>query len=367
MPAARYAARFEDLTDPAALGPRWRAVEAVADDPSFFLRWTWIGNWIDALATAGIALPQLLVIEEEGRDIALALIGRGRARRKLGVMPALWLNESGDREGDRPFIEYNGLISRKGCELASVHAFCESMALRRDWCLLQLSALRFGSPLTGVPGIRRRTIRDASAARYVDLEAVRSVNGDYLSLLGAGTRAQIRRSLKDEPGTISIDTAHDPATADQWLDAMRHLAIGRHADNAWESAFFRNFARRVVLAGLKDGSVELLRLAGGGEALGYLLNFVSAGRVMNYQSAFAPPRAAKSKPGLMCHSAAVAHYAVRGLDRYSFLAGKDRYKENLSTHGEELIWWTLERFDWRLEAEAVARRLFRVRRSNPAG
>ena len=69
----------------------------------------------------------------------------------------------------------------------------------------------------------------------------------------------------------------------------------------------------------------------------------------------------------MCHSAAVAHYAARGVDRYSFLAGKDRYKENLSTHGEELIWWTLERFDWRLEAEAVARRLFRVRRSNPAG
>lgn len=80
---------------------------------------------------------------------------------------------------------------------------------------------------------------------------------------------------------------------------------------------------------------------------------------MNYQSAFAVPRTAKSKPGLMCHAAAVTHYATRDLKHYSFLAGKDRYKHSLSTGAEELHWWVLERFDWRLEAEAVLRKLFR--------
>ena len=80
---------------------------------------------------------------------------------------------------------------------------------------------------------------------------------------------------------------------------------------------------------------------------------------MNYQSAFAEPRTAKSKPGLTAQAAAVMHYASRGLARYSFLAGRDRYKQSLSTDADVLHWWTLERFDWQLELEALARRLLR--------
>jgi CelD/BcsL family acetyltransferase involved in cellulose biosynthesis len=89
------------------------------------------------------------------------------------------------------------------------------------------------------------------------------------------------------------------------------------------------------------------------------VNFVHRGVAMNYQSAFADPSGAKDKPGLLCHAAAVGHYAGRGLDRYSFLAGKDRYKQSLSTCEERLEWWLVERFSPRLEAEALLRRLLR--------
>lgn len=360
--------RLEDLSGPAGLEPRWRAVEASAKAPSFFLGWTWMGSWLGALAAAGIALPRLLAVEEDGRDVALALIGQGRARRRLGAIPALWLNECGNREGDRPFIEYNGLLCRAGREADGVRAFCGALARWRGWSVLHLSGVDGDCPLGDIAGVRRRSVRDVAPAYFVDLHAVRVAGGDYLSLLSANARGQIRRSLKEEAGELAAEAAADAATAEAWLAEMRRLNTGRHADNAWDSAFFRDFARRIAVAGLADGSVEVLRIACGGDAIGYLMNFVHGGRAMNYQSAFAPPCAAKSKPGLMCHMAAVARYAGRGLDRYSLLAGKDRYKQSLSTGAEELQWRTVERFDPRLEAEAVLRRLLqRQIFTSPAG
>ncbi|MFO1259518.1 MAG: GNAT family N-acetyltransferase [Sphingomonadaceae bacterium] len=352
-------AHFEKITDLETLGVRWQALESKANPQSFFHRWTWMGSWLSALHAAGIEWPQLFVIGNSASDEGLALIGEGRARRKLGSVPALWLNETGDTDGDRAFIEYNGLLCTREKLPLCVHAFCEAIEARDDWSALYLSGLGFGAMLTEVHGVRRRVIRDASPAYYVDLAAVRSAGGDYLSLLSANTRGQIKRSLKDEPGEINVEKANDRNTIENWLEDMRRFNIDHHADNAWESRFFRDFVQRLALAGLADRSVELLRLSSEAETLGYLLNFVWAGRAMNYQSAFAVPRTAKSKPGLMCHAAAVTHYATRDLKHYSFLAGKDRYKHSLSTGAEELHWWVLERFDWRLEAEAVLRKLFR--------
>lgn len=351
-------AHFETITDLNSLEARWRALETEAKPASFFLHWTWMGSWLSAMHHAGTGLPQLLIISDGMRDEGLALIGEGMAQRKLGSVPALWLNESGDADADRPFIEYNGLLCAKERMPLCVHAFCEAVEARDDWSVLHLSGLGFGALLTEVHGVRRRVIRDASPAYYADLRAVRNVGGDYLSLLSANARGQIKRSLKDEPGDLSIDVA-DKASVESWLAAMQQLNVGRHADNAWDNGFFQDFVRRITYAGLADGSVELLRISSGAGTLGYLLNFVWADRAMNYQSAFAEPRTAKSKPGLMCHTAAVEHYAARDLKLYSFLAGKDRYKHSLSTGAEELHWWALERFDWRLEAEAMARTLFR--------
>lgn len=354
------AARFEEIANPAALGRRWRAVEQAADAPSFFLCWTWIGSWLDALAAAGIPLPRLLAIGDVQTDIGLALIGEQRVRRLFGAVPAIRLNECGVPEGDRPFIEYNGLLARAGAEAEAGRAFCGALAARKDWRALYLSGLESSAaPMPDLTGIRRRTLRDAAPVRFVDLDAVRGKDSDYLALLSANTRNQIRRAMREDGTVRTIGRAQDTETADRWLAEMCCLNTGKHRDSAWHSAFFRDFAGRLVRAGLADGSVDLLRLSAGADVTGYLLNFVRAGQAMNYQSAFAPPRSAHSRPGLIAHTAAVTHYAALGLARYSFLAGRDRYKQSLSTNAEKLHWWTLERFDWRLEAEALTRRLLR--------
>lgn len=347
-------ARFFSMPDRAELAERWRSLEG-RSDASFFLRWTWVAAWLESYAPS---VELLAVTDDAGRDVALALMGRSRTSRLLGRAATLHLNQSGDPVADRPYVEYNGLLAERGREGDAVAAALASIARRRDWRVLRLSGIRPGSPLLALPS--RRAIRtDLSPVYQVDLEAVRSVQGDYLSLLSANTRSQIRRAMKDHGGPLPDVATAAPKDVDPWLDEMASLNGGRHADNAWDDEGFRRFIATIVRDGLSSGSVELLRFSDAGGVVGLLVNFVQEGQAMNYQSAFASPRTAKDKPGLLCHAAAVDHYAGRGLSLYSLLAGKDRYKQSLSTREEALEWWQIERFSPRLEAEALLRRLLR--------
>jgi hypothetical protein len=347
-------ARFEPLPDLARLESRWRALESTSD-ASFFLGWTWIGSW---LASTG-ARPDMLTIEQDGKDIALALVGHSIDRRALGGVPTLWLNQAGDVEADRPFIEYNGLLVNSSHSSAANNAAIGAIMARGDWKALRLSGVMPPPSLKRDAGFRRWTCRDTSPVCFIDLDAVRTANGDYLSLLSANSRNQIRRSYKELAGPVTVNAARDAAQIEEWLEAMRQLNAGRHADNAWDSKNFRDFARTICVNGLANDETELLEVRGGEAVIGYLLNFKYRGRAMNYQSAFAAPIGPKSKPGLICHAAAVAHYAAQPFSVYSLLAGKDRYKQSLSTGAEQMEWWTGERFAWRLEAEALIRKILK--------
>lgn len=349
-------ATFTPLPALDLLAARWQALEARAgEDKSFFLGWTWMESW---LSTSG-ASPELLSVQSDGEDVVLALIGRAQVPRLLGGVATLSLNQAGVAAQDRSFIEYNGLLKSvdapKGVEAVALQA----MIARSDWSALQLAGVTPNSQWLDHGHFRRTTCVDRSPVYLIDLAAVRGATGDYLSLLSANTRSQIKRSTKDYGSDPTITATTDAVLAETWLGEMQALNMGRHADNAWEDSGFRSFARALVLRGLKTGEVELLRITAGEHLLGYLLNFLYAGRAMNYQSAFSAPISSKAKPGLMCHAAAVARYADAGIAIYSLLAGKDRYKQSLATGEEALEWWTLERFSPRLEAEALLRRIFR--------
>jgi CelD/BcsL family acetyltransferase involved in cellulose biosynthesis len=340
--------------DRVTLAQRWRALEARSDG-SFFLGWTWVSAWLDSY---GVRPDLLAITDAEGADVALALVGHAMQPRPLGRVATLSLNQSGDPQADRPYVEYNGLLMEKGREGEATAAALAAFARRRDWRALQFSGIAPDSPLLALPA-RRRTRVDQSPVYQVDLDAVRAADGDYLSLLSSNTRSQIRRAMKDHGGPLPDVSVGGLDDVGPWLDEMAALNGGRHADNAWDDTGFRSFVATIAARGLPLGAVELLRFTDAGGVVGLLVNFVHRGAAMNYQSAFAPPRTAKDKPGLLCHAAAVGHYAARDLSRYSLLAGKDRYKQSLATCEEVLEWWVLERFSPRLEAEALLRRLLR--------
>lgn len=340
--------------DRATLAQRWQALEA-RSDAAFFLRWTWMGAWIDSYPVQ----PDLLAVtDEEGRDVALTLIGHAMQPRPLGRVATISLNQSGETAADRPYVEYNGLLMERGQEARAHAAAIDALSRRKDWRVLRISGVVPGSPLLDLPA-RRRVRVDSSPVYQVDLDAVRGADGDYLSLVSANTRSQIRRAMKDRGGALpQVERATLDLVA-PWLDAMAALNAGRHADNAWDDMAFRGFVATLCARGIADGSVELLRFVDPQGVVGLLVNFVHGGVAMNYQSAFAEPLGAKDKPGLLGHAAAIGHYADRGLARYSLLAGKDRYKQSLSTCEDVLEWWVLERFSPRLEAEALLRRMLK--------
>lgn len=348
-------AAFQPLPALSDLASRWQALERRAPDASFFLGRTWMECWLKSSGSQ----PELLCVQHNGTDVALALFGRAMVPRPLGPVATLSLNQAGIPAQDRGFIEYNGLLiaadAPDGVEAVAMNAILQ----RNDWRVLHFAGVAPESRLLDHGHFRRRTRVDVSPAYFIDLASVRAADGDYLSLLSANSRSQIKRSSKDYGAQPSIAAASDAATIEEWLADMQSLNAGRHADNAWEDAGFRAFAKALCLRGRVNGEVELLRITAGEHLLGYLLNFLYAGRAMNYQSAFAQPPSPKAKPGLMCHAAAVTRYADAGLALYSLLAGKDRYKQSLATGHETLEWWTLERFSPRLEAEALLRKVLR--------
>lgn len=348
-------ARFSPLPDPAMLAPRWRALEERAD-ASFFLGWTWMGAWLE---NYGVRPDLLSVTDGEGQDVALALVGHAMQPRLLGRTATLLLNQSGDPAADRPFIEYNGLLTARGRKGEAAAAALSALERRHDWRSFRLGGVEPDSPLLALRA-RRKVQIDRSPVYQADLDAVRAAGGDYLSLLSSNSRSQIRRALKEHGGVFPVlSAAQTPGEIDGWLEEMQAFNQGRHADNAWDDPAFRRFVAALARNGLARGQVELLRFTDGDGVAGLLVNFIHRGAALNYQSAFAAPRSSKDKPGLLCHAAAVAHYAGRGLRLYSLLAGKDRYKQSLATCEEALTWWQFDRFSPRLEAEALLRKFLK--------
>ena len=108
------------------------------------------------------------------------------------------------------------------------------------------------------------------------------------------------------------------------------------------------------------GEADLLRVTAGGRHVGTLYTLLRDGVVASYQSGFAPAEDARLKPGLVCHTLAIEHYAARGARVYDLLGGAERYKLTLAQGGQMLHWGTLHR-PW--SGEALVRRMIeRVRK-----
>ena len=105
MAGMHVAVTCERVQDFAALGLRWRALEAQAGPHSFFQSWSWIG----CLAEERYPDPVLLRAERDGATIGLALLNRRHGR--------LCLAESGD-----PVM----LWAREAEVVASINEFHEN-------------------------------------------------------------------------------------------------------------------------------------------------------------------------------------------------------------------------------------------------
>jgi CelD/BcsL family acetyltransferase involved in cellulose biosynthesis len=318
---------IEPAGDLERLGQRWMALEASCKG-GFFLSWTFLGT------LAAERFPRLLLLSVtcDGADVALALLGLRRRR--------AFLNETGIPAADAVFIEHNGLLVQPGHEAAIVPAL--SVVLRRFPALVMsgvgdamLAAAR------SVGAVQTHVTRFAPA---VDLAVL---DRPYLETLSANARSQIRRAMRYYAEPPCLERAQSPNQALAWFAAMvlLHQASWqrRGRPGAFADASIRRFHETLIGRGFVTGQVDVLRVAAGHDVVGYLYCFAGGGRVLSYQSGFAPLAEPRAKPGLVCHALAAEFYAGRGMFAYDMLGGADRYKLTLGRSGETLHWITLHR------------------------
>jgi len=354
------------------LGALWRDLESRAA-VTFFLSWDWIGAWL-----AGIdPLPPILVGEAGGVVVLLgALVPRRRVEGGILRVDGLFLHTTGERAKDVIAIEYNGfLVDRAWAGKSEAAAVAwllgpARIAGRRRDELHVVAATADAQARLVPPGMLLQLPARKPSWR-VDLAAVRASGRPYLDSLGAGTRQQIRRSMRlyAQQGPLTATRAPDVATGLGYLDALARLHQAqwqaRGEPGGFAFPFFVGFQRRLVETCLPRGAVELLRIARGDEPIGYLFNLVRDGHVLAFVSGMRFEDDNRLKPGLVSHALAIQRHADEGAATYDFLAGAARYKASLGTPGPEFVYLLIQRRTPMTRAERQLRRVWTALRRRP--
>ncbi len=353
-------------SDRTRLQADWLALQDQAE-PRFFTSWGWIGVWLDTLPDT--VQPQVLQCRQGERTVGLALVVDGPVRQRFGLpfCRTAWLHATGRPELDILTVEHNDfLLDRTQSDAVRTAMLGHWLAQLRGVTEVTLPGLAGAGWPAGVEARSRRHVTREDWVRRsyaVDLQGVRDAGGDFLKLISANSRTQIRRSMKEYArlGPLVLETATTVAQGLDWLDklAALHQAhwVAQGEPGAFGNAFFTRFHRTLVERHLLDGGVQLLRVAAGVHDLAYLYSFVRGGRVCFYQSGLEYGLIDKhARPGLVAHVLAVQHNASLGHRVYDFMAGESRYKVNLATLDESMTWTTLRTRAWRFDLEAALRR-----------
>jgi len=355
----------EPLPPLSVLEREWRALEAEVGR-GFFLSWAWIGTWLATLPPP--IAPFLLRARRGSETVGLAIgVEREAARGKLPGTRALYLNATGDPALDAIYIEHNGFLCLGSAERAVLAALATWFARgARDFGALHLPGIANATRPGKLPDERREV-----AGFAIDLARVAAA-GDLAAALGGGARQQLRRALRsyEQRGPLSLVEAGSTGEALEFFAALKELHIAswqrRRRRHAFVAPYFEQFHRALIEREFSRGGIQLLKIASGDRAIGYLYNFRRGGIVYSYQSGFDDGQRGLS-PGVVSHALAIAHNAAGGARLYDFLAGANRLKKNFSTLSYTLVWQVLRqpRLDHRLRAAArsIARGI--GRRSNP--
>lgn len=324
---------------------------------SFFLSWGWIENWLATLPPS--AAPRLTVIFQGETPVLAFFIGAtNRVHHGLFKRRALSLNTTGVSKYDELYIEYNSFL----CAESRPFALPEILALLpgewEEFVMPGVDVETFpGNCLFHSMSPYHVAIQLDSLCPYVDLKRVRQANNDYLALLSANTRAQIRKSYRryEMHGKIRLEVAADLPTAMKIFEELVMLhqqswqARGRCG--AFASEYFRMFHRELIHKRWAHDEIQLLRLAAGDKTIGCLYNFVHQGKVYFYQSGIKYENDNQLKPGLLTHVEAILHNAGLGHALYDFMQEPSRYKMSLATGTRRLLWARIQkpRFKFKIE------------------
>jgi CelD/BcsL family acetyltransferase involved in cellulose biosynthesis len=336
----------------AEAGDLWIALEAEVGAPSLSCSWDWTETWLEHY---GDVVPHRFVVGEAGgapRGIALVTEGPRRALRPR----TLHLGTAGEPAGSSVFVERNRLLVAPAERPAFAAALMDHLDADRGWDRLRLDGLHADDAAALLAG-REGFVVDEQDSPLAELDGD---GEDVLDALSSSRRQRIRRTLKAF-GPLEADWAQTPEEADAILGELIELHQARWTESGAPGAFaserFTAFHRALVARLLPARRVALLRVRRDEEVVGCLYGLVDGGRLLFYQSGLQRYEDNRLKSGVAAHVAFMRACRERGLTEYDFLAPAVRYKEELATRADRLVWAELARPGWRTRLSSAAAKL----------
>lgn len=338
----------------------WRDLEGRAS-PTVFLSWQWLGHWL------AVYEPQAQVLEvtQGDRVVGLGIVVQTEERRH-GVLRSncLRLHQTGHRQQDQIWIEYNGFLAEQGME-ASVAAaclkhLCNDMPQWDEFIVGAIDAeeARHYAELTGLFA----HLRWEAPCYGVDLDALRRSGQHYLDTLTRNTRYQINRShrLYEAWGAVELVRPDSAEEAVAIFDSIGPLHLNRWGAGPDQSGYanpdFVRFHRSLIQDQWASGGVDLVSVKAGDDMIASFYNLLYDQKVYFYLGGMKTEPDNRYKPGLLGHSLCIEDYRHHGFHYYDFMGGDERYKTQLGALHKQLVQVSLQRDRFKLKLEDVMRK-----------
>lgn len=313
----------------AALEAEWRALQAAASPPNFFLSWEWLSTWWRHQPAP--ADPFLLAVEDDaGQLCGIAPLMRV-SRPVLGWG---WLRVLTIMGTDAACSDHMTFLSRAGQEAVVTTAICRYLlAHQQAWDLLDLPAM----PLDG-PG--RDVVRRYFGPTHLVVDTTEEIcpylplEGSWEAYLASQSRnfrqgTRYKRRLFQRRADGSFHRATSAADIERLLPHLFEWNPARWEEKGRDSAFaepwFQGFHHEVALTCLERGWLDLTWLEAEGAIAAVIYSFRFGNRVFFYNSAWNSEWGSLS-PGAVLMGHCVEESFDDGLEEYDFLAGAAGYK-----------------------------------------
>lgn len=313
---------------------------------SYFISWGWISTWINSLPTD--LDIQLIVGYIKNKPVMAFFIGRSkRNSHKFLPTKAISLNSTANRYYDELTIEYNSIVFDPAYPLNTEKLLASLNSMSWDEFRIPAASANFVSNFDLVDDTNHSLyiiVDSVTNSFFVELQKIRDAGMNYLQLLSANKRSQIRRSIKqyEMEGTIKINEAKDSEEALIMLDSLASLHqlewTKRGKPGSFSNEYFYQFHKDLIQNQFNRNEIQLLHIFNDKMTLGYLYNFIYGNNVLFYQSGFNYSIENTYRPGLVSHYFAIMHNAKKNFTNYDFLAGDSAYKNSLSTDSTPMYW-----------------------------
>jgi CelD/BcsL family acetyltransferase involved in cellulose biosynthesis len=358
---APIAVRTLGSDDRAAAEALWTRLDAELDRPGLTCSWDWTRTWLEVY---GPGVPHRFVVgERDGRPCGIALLAWDAEPRR-GLRPrTLHVGTAGEPRADTVAVEPNRLLvapehraefarelvavgtRERGWERVSLDGFVPADAAA-------LTASRTGFELR----VEESPVADLGAA-----------DGDVVSALPSSRRQRVRRALRHF-GPLETEWAQDEAGAFDVLDELialhqqRWTAAGRAG--VFASPRFTDFHRSMIGRLLPRREAVLFRVRRADETIGCVYCLVERGRALFYAGGIRRYADNRLRAGMVVHALCMQACRDRGLSEYDFLSPGDRYKRELATRSDRLVWAELYRMRPRPQAWRAAKLARAAARAN---